>query len=123
MAPSDGKYYVQRNGAWVEQPAPTGTATLDKYTLKIAVATTTLDLVRNVHTVLANTPRTLAFANAPGASDAMTVVIVVTGNSAVTWPGGISWNGGTPPVLGASFTIVALLWDGASWKGGTGPTA
>ena len=122
MAPSDGKYYVQRNGAWVEQAAPTGTATLDKYTLKIAVATTTLDLTRNVHTVLANTPRTLAFANSPGAADAMCVTIIVSGNSSVTWPAGISWHNATPPVLGANFTVVVLLWDGTGWKGGMGPT-
>lgn len=122
MAPSDGKYYVQRNGGWVEQAPPSGTATLDKYTLKIAVATTTLDLVRNVHTVLANTPRTLAFANAPGASDAQVVTVIVTGNSSVTWPGGISWNNATPPVLGANFTVVVLIWDGTSWKGGMGPS-
>jgi hypothetical protein len=74
--------------------------------------------------VSAATAKTLAFVNAPGANRAMTVVIAVTGNAAaITWPGSISWSGGTAPTLGATYTNVILLWDGTKWTGSVGATA
>jgi hypothetical protein len=118
-APSDGKYYFRKDGNWVERPA------FERYTLKAAAATATLDLaVQQVFTVSAASARTLAFANAPGANLAMTVVVKVAGNAAaITWPAGISWSGGTAPTLGASYTVVVLFWDGTSWVGSTGASA
>jgi hypothetical protein len=98
---------------------------LDRYTLKISTVTTTLDLaVQQVFIVSAAAPRTLAFANVPGSTRTMTVVVKVTGNgAAITWPAGITWSGGSAPVLGVTFTTVVLLWDGTTWTGGTGSSA
>jgi hypothetical protein len=119
-APStiDNKQYVRKNGAWVENK-------FDRYTLKVASATAALDLaVQQVFTVSAAAARTLTFANAPGANEAMTVVVKVTGNAAaITWPVGIVWSGGAAPTLGATFTVVVLFWDGSQWVGSTGASA
>lgn len=137
-APTDGKSYLRQDGEWVEvevTEAPVDGLqylregaqwrALNRYTLKVAAATTSLDLAeQQVFTVSASVNRTLAFVNAPGAGRAMTAVINVQGNTGViTWPAGINWNSGTAPVLGATFTVVVLLWTGTQWIGSTGASA
>ncbi len=103
----------------METPAPSGAGDFTTAKFAVAAATTTLDLAaQQVFTVNASVSRTLAFANAPAAGKAMTVVLSITGNANITWPAGISWNAATPPVLGTNFTVVILLWDGSAWKGG-----
>lgn len=95
-------------------------AALTRYDLASISTTATLDLAAsNVFRVDASVARTLAFANAPGANRAMTVVVHITGNSAVTWPVGIAWDDDEAPELGDSETKVVLFWDGTKWSGFT----
>ncbi len=93
-------------------------AKLSRYDLASVSITATLDLATsNVFRVDASVARTLAFANAPGANRAMTVVVHISGNSAVTWPAGIVWDSDAAPELGAMETKVVLFWDGEEWSG------
>lgn len=93
-------------------------AALTRYDLASISTTATLDLAAsNVFRVDASVARTLAFANVPGANRAMTVVVHITGNSAVTWPAGIDWDTDTAPELGDNETKVVLFWDGIEWSG------
>ncbi|MFT2184384.1 hypothetical protein [Pseudomonas putida] len=95
-----------------------------RYTLSSLSTAATLDLSKQqVFRVSATTARTLAFANAPGSNRAIVVVVQITGTSAITWPAGIQWAGGSQPVLGATWTRVVLFWDGAGWSGSVGATA
>ena len=96
-------------------------ASLTRYDLASVATTATLDLAAsNVFRVDASSPVTLAFANTPGAGRAMTVVVHITGNSAVTWPTGITWDAQEAPTLGDAFTRVVLIWDGVEWTGYAG---
>lgn len=139
-APTDGKKYVRTNSSWTEAAAglteaPTDGhqylrknstwARLDRYTLNVATVTDTLDLAAcQVFVVSAAAARTLVFANAPDATRSMVVVVRVAGNTAaITWPTGIRWNAGTAPALGATWTLVTLLWDGQYWHGSVGGSA
>lgn len=93
---------------------------LRRYDLASVSTTATLDLAQsNVFRVDASTARTLSFANEPGADRAMTVVVHITGNSAVTWPAGIDWDSDAAPELGDNETKVVLFWDGVEWSGFT----
>lgn len=85
-------------------------------------ATDVLDLsIAQVFRVDASTTaRMLSFQNLPGASRAMTVVVHVVGNNAVTWPAGITWDTETAPDLGPNFTRIILFWDGVEWTGVAG---
>lgn len=95
-----------------------------RYTLSSLSTTATLDLSKQqVFRVSATAPRTLAFTNPPAANRAMTVVVQITGTSAITWPSGIQWAGWSQPVLGATWTRVVLFWDGAGWSGSVGASA
>lgn len=97
-----------------------GRGSFSRYDLASVAATATLDLsTSQVFRIDASSPRTISFANAPGSDRAMTVVIHITGNSAVTWPGSIVWDD-SPPQLGSNFTRVVLFWDGVAWSGFTG---
>jgi hypothetical protein len=113
-AASDGKQYLRKNGAWVS---------LDVYDLKMnAAAAGVLDLaIGNVWSVANSTATTISFkaGTVPGATRTMSVVLVIQGAATITWPT-ITWNGGAAPVLGASTTIVTLLWDGTKWIGTVG---
>ncbi|WP_277810691.1 hypothetical protein [Chromohalobacter canadensis] len=96
-------------------------ASLSRYDLASVATTDTLDLsLRQVFRVDASAARTLAFANAPGTDRAMTVVVHITGNSAVTWPtelGSASvWDAGEVPTLGDNETRVVAIWDGLEWS-------
>lgn len=93
-------------------------AKLSRYDLASVSITATLDLATsNVFRVDASVARTLAFANAPGAGRAMTVVVHISGNSAVTWPAGIDWDSDAAPELGDTETKVVMFWDGVEWSG------
>jgi hypothetical protein len=113
-AASDGKQYLRKNGAWVS---------LDVYDLKMnAAAAGVLDLaIGNVWSVANSTATTISFkaGTVPGATRTMTVVLVIQGAATITWPT-ITWSGGATPTLGASTTIVTLLWDGTKWIGTVG---
>lgn len=91
---------------------------LRRYDLASVSATETLDLAQsNVFRVDASAPRTLVFANAPGANRAMTVVVHISASSAVAWPDGIDWDDDEAPELGDTETKVVLFWDGVEWSG------
>ena len=95
-----------------------GSAFFSRYDLASGEVTDTLDLaVMQVFRIDASTPRTLSFANEPGADRAMTVVVHITGNEAVTWPAGIDWDSDAAPELGDNETKVVLFWDGVEWSG------
>lgn len=88
-----------------------------RYDLSVLSTTAALDLAAyNEFTVDASTPRTLAFANIP-TGKAMTVVITISGNSAITWPAGITWIGETAPELGATKTVVVLHYETSGFTG------
>ncbi|MAF06174.1 hypothetical protein [Herbaspirillum sp.] len=94
-----------------------------RYDLASISTTATLDLATgNEFTVDASVARTLTFANVP-AGRSMTVVLSITGASAITWPPGIRWHDATAPELGATWTIVVLNYDGANWSGVLGASA
>jgi hypothetical protein len=105
---------------------------LDRYDLKridlpvISVATTTtLDtsVAQNYTVVNTNTAvRTFVF-TPPPAGRSMTLVLVMLGNAGTpVWPATVKWNRGTPPVYGATKTVLTFLWDGTDWIGATGST-
>jgi len=88
-----------------------------RYDLASISTTATLDLATgNEFKIDASVARTLSFANVP-TGKAMTVVLSITGASAITWPAGIRWHEATAPELGATWTIVVLNYDGANWSG------
>jgi len=121
------RIFIRRGGAqggwggWVQSVLQGDSVSPSRYDLASASVTSVLDLATSqVFRVDASAPRTLAFANAPGANRAMTVVVHITGNSAVSWPAGIDWDSGAAPELGDTFTRVVLMWDGAGWTGFAG---
>jgi hypothetical protein len=115
-APNDGAQYIRKGLAW---------ASLDTYNLKVAAAASgVLDLAAgNVFTVANSTATTISFkaGTQPSASRAMTVILTISGSATITWPT-ITWDKGAAPVLGASYTVVTLLWDGTRWYGCQGTT-
>lgn len=116
-APNDGKQYVRKGLAW---------SSFDRYDLVVNAAVAgQLDLAAgNVFTVANSSATTISFkaGTVPGSTRTMTVVLVINGNATITWPT-ITWNGGAAPSLGASVTVVTLLWDGTRWIGTAGATA
>lgn len=94
---------------------------VSKYKMAALDTTGAINLaLGNVFRISASTNRTITFSNVPGASTAMTVIIVVSGSTGTfTWPGGILWSGGAIPTFGTNKTIITLLWDGTSWIGST----
>lgn len=120
----EGSTQVNRVATTMEATIAAGGFT--RYDLASVSTTTTLDLASaNEFTVDASVARTLSFVNAPGSGRAMTVVLTISGASAITWPAGIRWHGDgtTAPELGATWTIVVLSWDGANWSGVLGASA
>lgn len=96
----------------------TSDTSFPRYDLASTATTANLNLAQQqVFRVNASSARTLSFVNAPGANRAMTVVVHINGNKAVTWPASITWDDGMAPTLGAVFTRVVLFWDGAVWTG------
>ena len=93
----------------------------DRYDLKIGSTTGVLDLsLQQIFTVNATANRTISFLNTPPAGRSMTVVIELQGSGgSITWPT-ITWNDGTAPTLGATSTVVVLLWTGSKWIGSVG---
>ena len=48
-------------------------------------------------------------------------MVTVIANPLTTWPGGISWDEGGPPVTTAGRRVVGLWYDGAGWVGTYSP--
>lgn len=113
-APEDTGYYVRVDGAWKK---------LDRYDLLVTESTGAMDVsVSQVFQVDGTASKTMSFTNLP-AGRAMTIVIVFSGSGAVlTWPSNLAWSNGTSPVLGATRTVVAVLWDGTNLTGTTSLT-
>lgn len=86
-----------------------------------ASITTTLDCaIAKTFRLDGTTSPTLAFANGPVADTTAWFDVSITGSGGtITWPGSISWDGGTAPVLGTNYTVVRLFWDGTQWLGKT----
>ena len=94
-----------------------GRQAVQSYTLASTATTETLDLAASqVFRVDASAPRTLVFANEPGADRAMTVVVHLAGSSGVVWPVSIAWDEGQAPTP-EGFTRAVLFWDGVEWTG------
>lgn len=94
--------------------------TLDRYDVKLqALAANNIDLsVAQVFTFTMTASRTLTFSNEPASNRAMTLVLIISGNTgSITWPGNVTWNASTAPVLGATNTVVTLVWKGNGWIG------
>lgn len=115
---ADGKTYVYRNNVWVS---------FDFYDLLMVAATTELDLsTARVFSIANSSARTLTFkaGTTPGATRSATIVLIINGAGVITWPANIVWNGSAQPALGATTTVVTLLWDGIGnrWIGSAGAT-
>lgn len=96
-------------------------SSLRKYDLDVAAATAVLDLgYGQVFKIDASIARVLSFANSPAAGRAMTVVLHVTGNAAITWPAGILWNNSQEPMRGTEWTTIILIWISDGWVGSVG---
>jgi len=129
----DGKQYARvfetggTTPIWKEIVAPV----FDRYTVKLLATTGELDLaICQVFSLNASVARTITFkAGTPPAGDrSMTVVLIINGAGSLTWPTNITWHQSTQPVLGATTTIVTLIWDGIGigsggrWIGSAGAT-
>lgn len=119
---------VDGAGNSVPMRVSVGDVALDKvssYKMSLVETTGLIDLdASNVFKINATSDRTVTFANTPGATTFMTIVVVVSGNTgSITWPAGIIWDSNTAPKLGTNKTIVTLAWDGTSWIGTTGAKA
>lgn len=133
LVTKDGKQYVrvfEPGGAtpiWKEIVAPV----FDRYTVKLLAATAELDLAAaQTFSFNASSARTITFKSGtvPAADRSMVVVLIINGSGSLTWPTNITWNQSTQPVLGATTTIVTLIWDGIGigaggrWIGSAGAT-
>ena len=129
----DGKQYArvfESAGSapiWKEIVAPT----FDRYTVKLVSAVSELDLsVAQTFSFNASVARTITFkaGTVPAADRSMVVVMIINGAGSLTWPTNITWHQNTQPVLGATTTIVTLVWDGIGignggrWIGSAGAT-
>lgn len=127
-AAKDGTELVKvRQGGVDKKMTLADVMAFDKYDLKILASTGALAMDKQqVFTIdnTASTAKTLTFTGAP-AGRAATFIVVIAGKAgAITWPGTnvLTWNADTPPDLGATRTVVVLLWDGATFTGMQGPT-
>uniref|UniRef100_A0AAU8GF05 Tail fiber protein n=1 Tax=Salmonella phage vB_SEnST11_KE23 TaxID=3161174 RepID=A0AAU8GF05_9CAUD len=113
-APADTGYYVRVDNAWKR---------LDRYDLLVTSTTGAMDVsASQVFTVDGTASKSMSFANLP-VGRAMTIVIVFSGSGAsLTWPSSLSWSNGVAPVLGATRTVVTVLWDGTNLTGTTSLT-
>lgn len=72
-------------------------------------------------TITANTSFTITNANIPAGKTAMFTLMLTNGGSkTITWPSGMKWPGGTPPVLSASGTDILTFVTpdgGTTWYG------
>lgn len=119
----DGKQYArvfESAGSapiWKEIVAPT----FDRYTVKLLSAVSELDLsLAQTFSFNASVARTITFkaGTVPAADRSMVVVLIINGAGSLTWPSTITWHQNTQPVLGATTTIVTLVWDGIGIGGG-----
>lgn len=119
---NDSKTYVFKNGAWIE---------FNRYDLNILAlsATGSVDPLTYGFVLLTNsaaTSKTITLGDGPKSpARAMTLVVKVNGAAGVitfapTGATPLVWNGGTPPTITGSRTILTFLWDGAEWTGGQG---
>jgi len=117
-SPSDGRQYVQKNGAWVR---------FDRYDLAIKTITATYTVDPEVEQIIAldnttATAKVLSIKDFVG-TRATTVVIRIKGLTGVISYGGtnIRWdtrlNNGSPPELNAYRTTLVFFWDGEVWTG------
>lgn len=108
----------------VAKPDGTGveySGSLRRYDLDVLTTTAVLDMsLSQVFKINASQPRILTFANPPGATRAMSLVLHITGKAAITWPPGVLWNNSQVPVLGNAWTTVILIWVGDGWVGSVG---
>lgn len=129
----DGKQYARvyetagQAPIWKEIVAPV----FDRYSVKLLAATAELDLsVCQTFSINASVARTLTFkaGTVPAADRSMVVVLIVNGAGTITWPSTITWHQNAIPVLGATSTIITLVWDGIGigaggrWLGSAGAT-
>lgn len=112
-APLGGEEYVRKSGAW-SLPM--------RQTLKVGSSVGVLDLsVQQAFVVDGTASRTITITNPPGAGRCMVVAVKLMGaGGAITWPANIVWAAGSTPMLGLTFTLVTLFWDGVQWTGSAG---
>lgn len=94
----------------------------DRYDLALTTTTTALDFaLAQVWKIAHNGARTLTFQNQPASDRTMVAVIIINGSTGViTWPANVVWSGGVVPTLGATQTVITLLWTGNGWTGTVG---
>ena len=119
---NDDKTYVYKNNAWTE---------FNRYDLSILTisATATVDPLVNGFVIVTNTgatAKTITLGDGPKApARAMTLVMKINGAAGVitfapTGATALVWNGGSPPSLTGSRTVLTFLWDGVEWVGCAG---
>ncbi len=94
----------------------------DRYDLALTTTTTVLDFaLAQVWKIAHTATRTLSFQNQPPADRTMVAVVIINGATGViNWPANVVWSGGVVPTLGATQTVITLLWTGAGWTGTVG---
>lgn len=123
---NDGHQWIYKGTGW---------ASFDRYDLPIQQisATATIDpanyLVAKIDNSAA-TAKTITLADGPKAAGAigaraLTVVVKINGSAGVitfaaTGATVLVWNGGTPPSLTGTRTVLTFFWDGVEWTGSSG---
>lgn len=99
---------------------------LERYDLNVVSSTGAIDASATQVIKIDNstaTTKTVNITNAP-VGRAMTFVIKITGKAGtVNYANTVVWSGGSAPVLGNTYTLVALFWDGTAFTGGVTQTA
>jgi hypothetical protein len=123
---NDGHQWIYKASAW---------ASFDRYDLPVQAisATATVDPATNLFAKVDNsaaTAKTITLGDGPKAGGAigaraLTVVMKINGAAGVitfaaTGATVLVWNGGSPPTLTGSRTILTFLWDGVEWTGASG---
>jgi hypothetical protein len=123
---NDAHQWVYKNNAWTA---------FDRYDLAIQQisATATIDPATNLFAKVDNsaaTAKTITLADGPKTAGsigarALAVVVKINGAAgAITFAASgatvLVWNGGTPPTLTGSRTVLTFLWDGVEWVGSSG---
>jgi hypothetical protein len=123
---NDNKTYAYKNGAWAE---------FNRYDLPVKAmsATGTVDALVDMFIKVDNsaaTAKTITLSDGPKVGSpngvrALTIVMKIQGAAGVITfaPTGATllvWNGGSPPALTGSRTILTFLWDGVEWTASSG---
>lgn len=118
---AEGKRWIYKNGGWVSYGTVNGMEpvdlTLPRYDLAVAPIGAGGDLTKEQVFTVNNTTsgvKNITFTGMPSGR-AMTVVVVVTGNTGTIAIPGLTFATGVDNTVGANKTTFVLFWDGAAF--------